>query len=182
MGPSLVVNIQKHEKRVRILSLLLQVWFTSKVEFLVKASKFNKRSTRDALVYNGWEQAVMIKHGNEWKWQVHEFDQHEKLWFFVNAKILSSSKKPLSSFRFNHIWIPNTDVSASSGRPRGPRPVFRIDLTMTWPWIAEPEILRFFECRIDVIYICRSDSEWILRTGWCHMSMQWEKKILPWKL
>lgn len=49
MGPSLVVNIQKHEKRVRILSLLLQVWFTSKVEFLVKASKFNKRSTRDAL-------------------------------------------------------------------------------------------------------------------------------------
>lgn len=31
--------------------------------------------------------------------------------------------------------------------------MLRIDLTMTWPWIAEPEILGFFECRIDVIYV-----------------------------
>ena len=65
-----------------------------------------------------------------------------------NAKILSSSIN-LCLFRFNHIWIPNSDCP--SVRPRGPRPVFRIDLTMTWPWIAEKSLS--FECRIDVIYV-----------------------------
>lgn len=106
MGASLVINIQKHEKRVRILSLLLQVWLTSKVEFLVKASKFNKRSTRDALVTDE-KKLIMIKHENDKFMNL----TNMKNYGCENAKILSSSIN-LCLFRFNHIWIPNTDVKA----------------------------------------------------------------------